>query len=376
MRTLNTLLIDKQSIRKIITLESDPALRNLLITQSYHDLATSLNQILGQQNANWCHFATWASRTAGTFIRNEEIPGIFRGLIEKSRGYREMVNRLEHKIRGIHSKADTTSLGELPSAITADVSIQITLGNLKVYSELAPLFAIMITKFQSNRSNKEKVQSIISTLKEGSTQSGGQQLLKDAVTNYFKAHKTTDPDEKAEILLLANGQVGLHEQIRLQPYIQKSIDALVGVSIQAMHEDLYAASPKSFKERLLSTLDHMVHPIEGKLQVLWEKMATRVLMTLKVPGKTLHLGKPLPPPKGLPLYPKALRKIKNEELKNLLLHYGALKIGKHETPARDWVRLDQRMRYIFDLFRSRQQVSNLFNQPFKRSKQQKIMSGF
>ena len=65
----------------IIGLDDDPVRRNLLITQCYHDLSTQLARVLGGGNANWCTFATWASRTAGGFIREDEIPAAFRLLL-------------------------------------------------------------------------------------------------------------------------------------------------------------------------------------------------------------------------------------------------------------------------------------------------------
>lgn len=376
MSSSSLLLTDQVSIKKIIAKKSDPALRNLLITQSYHDLAKGLSNALGQENTNWCHFACWASKTAGTYIRNEEIPGMFRTMITKSKSYKATVEGLESHIQGIHPKLETIGIMELPSTITADVSVQITLGNLKVYSELAPVFSMMIEKFNPSRKvDLDSLNSILVTLKEGDTASGGQQLLREAVSNYFRALSLNDPIEKAQLLLLANGQVGLHEQIRLQPYIKGSLDAPVADNIQELHQNLAASAHKSLKGRILSALDHMIHPMEGELQILWEKMATKVLMTLKVPGQTLHLGRPLPPPIGKPLYPMPLHKIQNQELKNILMAYNALNVGRQEVLARDWARLNQRMTYIFNLFRSRQQVPSMFNQPFNKAQRLDILGG-
>ena len=374
---MNPLLIDPPRIRQIIGLESDPARRNLLITQSYHDLATALSLALGQQNANWCHFACWASCTAGTFIRNEQIPGLFRSLIEKSRGYRETTERLANDIDDLPVEGHIT-LGELIGGIAANISTCITQGNLAVYSELAPLFSLMIEQLPpSHIPAAEKLAAIQSTLKEGDTPSGGQQLLRDAVANYFKAQVTSDPAEKAQVILLANAQVGLHEQIRLQPYIQKSLAALFEESIEALHHNLTTPRPKNLKRRLyLAVLHLMLHPLEGKLQELWEKLATDILMTLKVPDETLRLGKPLPPPRGLPLYPAALSEIRHEELRHLLLNYDALTMKKREVAAKDWTRLEERMCYILNLFRSRQQVATLFQPPFPQSAREGLAGTF
>jgi hypothetical protein len=51
---------------------ADPAIRNLQITQCYHELALGLAQRTGG-GANWCAFATWASKQAGQTIRKADL---------------------------------------------------------------------------------------------------------------------------------------------------------------------------------------------------------------------------------------------------------------------------------------------------------------
>ena len=60
-------------VERIVALESEPVLRNLLITQTYADLSNELAEMLGRENLNWCTFATWASKTAGRFNGSDEI---------------------------------------------------------------------------------------------------------------------------------------------------------------------------------------------------------------------------------------------------------------------------------------------------------------
>jgi hypothetical protein len=49
-------------------------IRNLQITQSYHELNLAVDRYLADANVSWCAFATWASKQAGRFIRNEAVP--------------------------------------------------------------------------------------------------------------------------------------------------------------------------------------------------------------------------------------------------------------------------------------------------------------
>lgn len=63
---------------------TDPVLRNLHITQTYHVLTIALTDLLGEENVAWCAHATWASKTAGFFIRKEVVPGLLRDLLERA----------------------------------------------------------------------------------------------------------------------------------------------------------------------------------------------------------------------------------------------------------------------------------------------------
>jgi hypothetical protein len=50
----------------------DPILRNLQITQCYSEISQALAGLTGF-SANWCTFATWASKQAGETIREEDL---------------------------------------------------------------------------------------------------------------------------------------------------------------------------------------------------------------------------------------------------------------------------------------------------------------
>ena len=57
---------------KAIAVLADPVVRNLRITQCYHELAVAMSTLTGP-GANWCAVATWASRQAGQSIRKEDL---------------------------------------------------------------------------------------------------------------------------------------------------------------------------------------------------------------------------------------------------------------------------------------------------------------
>lgn len=59
----------QETIAGIISVSGNPNLRNLKITLCYSELSCAIAAVVGSENVNWCNFATWASKTAGRFIR-------------------------------------------------------------------------------------------------------------------------------------------------------------------------------------------------------------------------------------------------------------------------------------------------------------------
>jgi hypothetical protein len=343
----------------IIGLHADPVVRNLLITQSYHDLSTAMGWLLGVEHANWCTFATWASRTAGSFIRDDEVPAHLRAAIEHTPSYLEAKARLGR----LGFAFDRDCLLRLPGEIVGDVSAQITLGNLKVYAELGPLFALMIRAFGQDAAAPDPLAAVLATLSEGPTEQGGQDLLRLGVANYFHAINEADAKKKAERILLANGQIGLHEQIRLQPYIADSINAPVAASVNNVAASILRPLALPLRHRAEPLVDAILYPLIAALERDWNAIATRELMTLTVPGTTLHLGSPLPPLPDQSMCPAILRTIDDPDLRVLLQRYDCLSVEPGAS-TRNWVLLAQRMAYILSLFRSRQMVQDFFQQPF------------
>jgi hypothetical protein len=372
------LLVDQVS--RIVALDSQPVLRNLLITQCYHDLSSELARVLGASNANWCTFATWASRTAGRFIRNEEVPALFRKLLEDSQGFQAGTARILQRLRALHpamALIPEHGLLGLADKIVDDVSAQIVAGNLKVFAELAPVFSSFIHLFDSGRFDERGADRLLASLRVGPSGKDGQSLLREAMENFVAAARESDPIMKAQYMLVANAQTGLHEQIRLQPYIAGSLDAPVEDALGGIWEKHHALAPEpSLFDRIHALWDRMGHALVRDAEDAWERFSSEELMTLAVPGEILRLGKALPPVQKKPLYPEMLQAIKNDEAYALLEQYDALDPeAEGRVGADDWTSLAQRMRYILALFRSRQQEATLLGQPFADAQRAELWVG-
>ena len=66
-------------VDRVATL-TDPVVRNLQITQSYGELSRAFAALTGGGPANWCTFATWASKQAGQTIRKADLTRTFERL--------------------------------------------------------------------------------------------------------------------------------------------------------------------------------------------------------------------------------------------------------------------------------------------------------
>jgi hypothetical protein len=367
----------------VVGLDAHPSLRNRLITQCYHNLSSVLAEALGGPNVNWCTYATWASATAGTFIRDEEVPWLLRDLLDKSGGVRGTLASLCTRLVGPTGERLLSGFDLLGAAahIVGDVRTQITLGNRAVFEELAPIFADFVRCLEGGRPNGAKLDALLASFRPGPSTANGQSLLREAFEELGRAACERDPQRRAEHILLANALTGLHEQLRLQPYIAGSLDAPVEDLLREHWlrgaPTLDDAGTESLWGRLHTAWERFGSVLGHHVSQAWEDFATQTMMTLAVPGQVLHLGRALPPPPAAPLYPAELSQIRNPDLSELLLQYDASdpdEIG--DVGARDWTALPQRMRYILALFRSRQQTPSLREQPFCSAEQQTLLRDF
>ncbi|WP_437563945.1 hypothetical protein [Sorangium sp. So ce542] len=370
-------LLDR--VHDVIALSDQPVLRNLLITQCYYEISAELVKLLGGGNAHWCTFATWASKTAGRFIRNEEVPSVLRWLILSDDEEREAVvpRLLRRRGRGEPERASAWRISavelispwwqqgfglmELPERILSELSADIALGNLKVFEELGPLFARMIQLYRGcSRPGKKELAELLEGLERGPSTDGGQGLLRSAMEHYHDAMLTEDKDKRAELILLANARVGLHEQVRLQPYIARALNAPVRCAVDTV------GLPEALQSMVLDKVE--------KLKAFWRAIATKEMMTMLLPDEILELGHDLPAPPGLPLHCAELATIEDRELYELLLKYDAHDHTTAGCGAKDWALLSERMGYILELFRSRQCCPRLLERPFNGEQHAEIVA--
>jgi hypothetical protein len=306
----------------------DPVIRNLQITECYARLAAGVES----QGANWCTFATWASKQAGQTIRGEDlldalrlelgrdaellhpIDSLWRAILR--RGLFDRSSRFARLVWSLHTPFDA-----LPLASDA-----VARGNRKVFAEIGLEFARYLTldfdTFMADLQDPE---------------------LRQAFTHLQRARAAGDP----QLLVLSNLEIGLHEQTRLQPEIAEALEAAT-------------APEQSLLKRILGW------PLQRRLTRLSREVITRSLMVLTFPGATLYLGRNLTLP---------MAAVDNADLEALLARYEPVPPAVDDCAASDWSVLHQRMHYIAHLFRGYHDRRELATPPFTPQQVERLRAG-
>ena len=305
---------------------ADPVLRNLRITQSYHELSAAVAERVSP-GANWCTFATWASRQAGQTIRGEDFARLASDILG-SREIAELVMGVAHLIarevgRSANVEAVAASIRRIinPDAALRRAADAVAAGNRKVFIEIGREFARWrATAAATGVPDAAGTTAFCNTLRPGEPPDG-QRLLGEAFVAYGEACRAPNERERAALLLFGNLLIGKHEQIRLQPEIQASLDA--SLDADAIRAQLLALvlPPEWLRVRTrIQRVTGRPLPADVAISALVAKVRERVrlvltdlLMTLHMPGAVLHLGADVPGE-----FPPELRTIAHPGLLTLL----------------------------------------------------------
>jgi len=368
----------RDDIAGIVALE-DGALRNLLITQRYHDLSLGMSSVLGRENVNWSTFATWASKTAGDSIRGEVVPRSLRLLLDQEAAVERALGRMRDKLLGVQRGPVVETLFDVARAALNRVQRQVAQGNLRVFAELAPIFASFHTTFSGLSEPDEALYASFEAkmaFRPGPPAiDDGQDLLKYAFRTYYECAFEPSAKLKAEKMLLANAQIGLHEQTRLQPNIQGALDAPIREVVEGRAlRRLPAFLPGAVRGPFESVARAIARPMVRITTRIWEHVATETMMTLGLPGgRLLPLGRDVPV--AAAGFPAPLRQISYPPLQQLLDRYDDTQNTTRGSGADDWGSLSQRMHFIIDLFRVSQQDQTLYEQPFTGAQRDAFEAG-
>jgi hypothetical protein len=368
-------LISIDAVEKIAA-GHDPVARNYQITKSYHELSRVMSQRTGPC-ANWCSFATWASRQAGQTIRKEDLRKAFETHLESAPEIRNALEAIARealqKNRFLTQKVMHSLIWEAinPQAAMNRASDAVARGNQKVYAEIGREFARFIaTCLPDIHMDRDKIEAFCAALRPGDPPNGQRYLLQ-AFNHYYQSFFEPVPKARAELILLANLEIGFHEQTRLQPEIAAALEASLESPELIAKRIRKALLPGSnWLEYIAGYFRHILgrpSPLEAMLQpfvVLAHRQIrlflSKNMMELGFPPKVrLRLGKDI---KGQ--FPVLLQQISNPDLIALLQQIDPTPNSLQDTGAIDWADLPDRLHFIADLFRCYQESPELLGEPF------------
>ncbi len=382
---------------------ADPVVRNLQITQCYHELSLALAARTGS-SANWCTFAVWASKQVGQTIRKEDLARVIEQLWTMSSEVAVVARSagsIGHQVTGSDRPAQlpesdrvaersviaALSLGtpligladqrrRIREAVRAASSFERTseacaLGNRKVFEEIAWEFARFLATFaDATVFDADRIAVFCAALRPDEPPDG-QRYLVQAFTSYYRALFEHNPKTREELLLLGNVAVGLHEQTRLQPEITDALNAPV-IDPRELRRRLRKILLPDLRwlDRLRWSLASWIgfrNPVDVALTRLVEQArllgrvaVTEHIMTFGLPsGARLKLGQDL---RGD--FPPALALLVEAELLALLELVDPTPNSLRGTAVADWSVLSDRMHFIADFFRCFQQRRDLLSPPF------------
>ena len=300
----------------------------------------------GRSAARTCSSSSGPKLAAGRWLRHP-IRTVWRSLLR--RGLAQPETRLGRLTAELHTPLDAFERA----------SDAVARGNLKVFEEIGLEFARYLEVNDPAASER-----FLDALRPGDPPDG-QRYLRQAFARYERALGERDPRARTQLAVLANLEIGFHEQTRLQPEIRKALDAASATQGDLGRRALEALLPSSLhwwrvvRRPAAAVAGGVAARVQRSASTLARELVTESFMVLSLPGRVLALGTHLED-----AYPDALHEPWEAELGELLGRFEPTPPARDDCGARDWSDLDQRMHYIVHLFCAFHLWEELFRPPF------------
>lgn len=384
--------------------KGDPAKANELIRDGFYRLSVALGRFLhgdveDPENANFATFATWSAQSLRPDVTDDKSERLPR------RRARWLYDQMAHRVL-------TDPLA---------VARNIALGQAAIYEETGPAIhaLLQVTTPAVRAAQDEIANAVVAGVKtpepepdwdevwklvcarlithsdELNRVANQQRLsppdvavLQDALAPYFEVLRrrlttaTDDDDRKkrAELILLGNLRLVAYEQRRLQPVLERNL-GIVPQALRLRLVNRWLGRPTLLTNAVMKAYPR-ISPHLGVVEEAFQIAATRYLFLITVGGEPLRLGAdlPLPPPahplvsRDQPLadreryaveyfFPYHLQVLERSDLWAEWQKHDRSAGQGVRTAVDDWLRYPERMNFIANLFRSRQQLAAMYSWP-------------
>jgi hypothetical protein len=364
----STQIPSADDVRRIAAI-ANPIIRNLEITHCYSRLAAAFTERSGE-GANWCTYATWASRQAGRTIRGEDLIEHFGRKLGHDRWLLHPLATLWRRLlrHGLFQRE--TRIGRLTAALHTPfdafecASDAVARGNLKVFEEIGLQFARYLHECPPDVAESPSFQRFLARLQPGDPPEG-QRYLRQAFVRYERRQRERDPKARTELAVLANLEIGFHEQTRLQPQIREALDAAYATQKDLGRRALEALFPSAgrwwpvVRRPAAAVVGVVAGGVQRSASRLAREVITESFMVMSLPERVLALGTHL-----TDAYPEALDEPADTDLVELLARFEPVAPAPDDCGARDWSDLQQRMHYIVHMFCAFHLSEQLSRPPF------------
>ena len=352
-------------VQAVLAIE-DRVLRNYWVTQTYSDLAVGLTRLLGPDTANWCTFGTWASDTVGRNIRGEDIPKWLHDRVVLHDGMMGAIRTVNEGQGQLLSEAlrlvTTDHVIDVVRELLGACALNLSNGNTEVFAEIAPAAATFIACYDAQPVDSDSARARVLQMCEGAPPFEGINRLHAGFSLWCDAMEEPAPAARSQRILAGSLQLGAHEQHHLQGAIAGSMDMGVNQSAALYRKRL--VSEKGAFARLEPSIASALDPVVKATGDLWGDLMTKLLGTIETPDGTLLLDHNVPPIPGQPFTPPEMKPVVVDDLATLLTRFDRSDGNGDGSAAADWVKLDDRMNFIANLFVSRHHRTELFQPPF------------
>jgi hypothetical protein len=342
-------------VRVAVFPDRRPAHQARVIATAYHRLALDLAHHLGRDDNNWYCYAVWASKAVGENL----------DLSDDSPFLAEVGTRLNvpPRLRGAFRRALLALLG--PS-----YQLALALANRAIFLEMGSVaaelwdgsaeYSIRVDEATGSVRRPELLSSLLAPADE--------ELLDFVVRFFTRARSATDPGLRAELVLGANVALVAYEQQRAQRLLELILNRPPRwLLVESWRRPWSAVGRRPFHRLAIYTAPHPDQAwLVRKAETWWARFYTRRLMAMRTPVGKIQLGKPLPMPEASEPG-SAWTPIQDREVRDLVERFLPPELEQGAAGVGNWLRFNDRMRFIVAYFRTYARIPELFDPPFSKT---------